>query len=153
MQANAVFSVLKNLFMAFFNATLILIAVCLWFAWEVSGSLNSVVTQFGQRLVSLEPVRGDVRALTDEIAGLREELSVLRQNSQEHDLEALQRVQSKITSLGEQASVTFENLNALTTQPEILIDHAIDSTSLAIKRGLQDVMQCQPEIIESKVKD
>lgn len=66
--------VLRNLLLAMINATLILVALCLWLVWQLTSEVNSI-TDDVTTLRPLQPLRDDVTALTGEIRGLRAEIA------------------------------------------------------------------------------
>ncbi|MFT5438253.1 MAG: hypothetical protein ACI9MJ_000111 [Alphaproteobacteria bacterium] len=52
---------LRNLGLALLNATLILVALCLWLGWELASTMTSITSDFAANLVSIDQVRGEIR--------------------------------------------------------------------------------------------
>ncbi len=72
---------LRDLGFAMINATLILIALCLFLGLRLTARIDSLTTTFSQNLISAEPLRTDILGLTAEFASVRTELSDLRSQS------------------------------------------------------------------------
>ncbi|MCA0922589.1 hypothetical protein [Pseudooceanicola nanhaiensis] len=70
---------LGNLVLALLNATLILLALCLWLAWSVTSSVEEVTGNLAEVTGSIIPVRSEIRDLTDQIRETREGIASLRE--------------------------------------------------------------------------
>ena len=142
MQRRKLITVIKDLALAFLNATLILIAICLWLAWQLSDTVSSATSEFAASLVRLQPLRDDVRAMTNEIASLRTDLAAMGQRTGEVGSQAFSAVQERVETLEVRVSGTLTKMETLVAQPDKLIDYAIDQVAISLKSTLSDVLQC-----------
>ena len=142
MQRRKLITVIKDLALAFLNATLILIAICLWLAWQLSDTVSSATSEFAASLVRLQPLRDDVRAMTTEIVSLRTDLAAIGQRTGEVGSQAFSAVQERVETLEVRVSGTLTKMETLVAQPDKLIDYAIDQVAISLKSTLSDVLQC-----------
>ena len=142
MQRRKLITVIKDLALAFLNATLILIAICLWLAWQLSDTVSSAGSEFAASLVRVQPLRDDVQAMTTEIASLRADLAAMGQRTGEVGSQAFRSVHGRVETLEARVSGTLTKIEALVSQPEQLVDYAIDQTAISLKSTLSDVWQC-----------
>ncbi|MEO0989408.1 MAG: hypothetical protein AAFX00_00500 [Pseudomonadota bacterium] len=66
---------LFNLFLACLNATLILVAVCLFLGLRLNSEVEDVAEHFSAGMLRLDAVGSEVAALREEVALLREDLA------------------------------------------------------------------------------
>lgn len=69
---------LGQLALALLNATLILVALCLFLAWRVVSAADDVAANVAQSVIELSPIREEMQGLTSEVADLRTDLAALR---------------------------------------------------------------------------
>jgi hypothetical protein len=132
---------LKDLALALLNATLILIALCLFLAWQVASTARDVTGRLSEELADLAPLRGTVQDTKDELTGLRQDLAGLRDG----DGPAVsQQVQARLAVLEERLDMTAERLNALSGAPERLIDHAVETAADAAAQRVMAIRGCVP---------
>lgn len=62
---------ITELLKALLNATLLLLAICLFFGWQLMGRVEDVTARITAAVAEVAPVRDRVEALREEIAGLR----------------------------------------------------------------------------------
>ena len=142
MQRRKLITVIKDLALAFLNATLILIAICLWLAWQLSDTVSSAASEFAASLVRMQPLRDDVLAMTTEIASLRTDLAAMGQRTGEVGSQAFSAVEERVETLEVRVSGTLTKMETLVAQPDQLIDYAIDQAAISLKSTLSDVWQC-----------
>lgn len=142
MHRRRVFGVLQDLAVAMFNATLILLALCLWLAWQLSDTLSSAASEFASSLISVQPLREDVQSMTGEISALRNELASIAQSSGEVRSQAFRTLQERTDTLELRISGTMEKVETLVNHPERLIDYAIDQAAVSMKSAMSDMWQC-----------
>lgn len=142
MQRRKLITVIKDLALAFLNATLILIAICLWLAWQLSDTVSSAASEFAASLVRMQPLRDDVLAMTTEIASLRTDLAAMGQRTGEVGSQAFSAVEERVETLEVRVSGTLTKMETLVSQPDQLIDYAIDQAAISLKSTLSDVWQC-----------
>ncbi len=143
MTGRRVLVVLKNLLLAIINATLILLAVCLWLAWQLSETISSAATEFAEGLVTISPIREDIQGMTTELADLRAELSTIRTDSGEAASEAVNALQNRVIRLDQRVSGTLGKVETLVSKPEELIGFALDRASSNLETILSDAWQCR----------
>ncbi|MEM8630853.1 MAG: hypothetical protein AAGF74_06440, partial [Pseudomonadota bacterium] len=72
--------VIRDLLLAMVNATLILVAICLFLAWRVSAAVGDVTERFAENLELATPLADEVQAMTQELKDLRSDLDKLSQS-------------------------------------------------------------------------
>ena len=70
---------LGQLALALLNATLILVALCLFLAWRVVSAADDVAANVALSVIELSPLREEVQGLTAEVTDLRTDLVALRE--------------------------------------------------------------------------
>lgn len=139
-------TVLKDLLLACLNATLILVALCLFLSWQVVQSAQGVTDAFAERLIELHPLRDDVQALTAEGQALRGELEALRTAAKTSSTTLSPVVAERISSLETRVEETSQRVEAFLETPEALIFSAIDHAADRATQGVAEVLQCaRPE--------
>ncbi|MDJ0857869.1 MAG: hypothetical protein QNJ03_02235 [Dinoroseobacter sp.] len=133
---------LKNLFLALLNATLILIALCLFLAWQTVQSLQDVTEAFADRLVELAPLREDLQKLTSEGAALRGEFQALRTAARTDTAAKAPELEARIVALDEKVSDTAARVNELLDAPEDLIFAGIDHGAAALTQSVSEIIGC-----------
>ena len=63
------------LFLACLNATLVLIALCLWLAWSLAGRVDEATANLAQSAEQIAPLRLSIENATGELARLRGDLA------------------------------------------------------------------------------
>ncbi|WP_171207239.1 MULTISPECIES: hypothetical protein [unclassified Ruegeria] len=138
---------IKDLLLALLNATLILVALCLFLGWKLAQSVENIRTGFAENLQQVAPLRDQAQAIRGELAGLRSDLADLRvqggnldQTTRTNLNDALKR----LNDVEEKLSATQARLNGLVDNPEDLINHAITTASEAVTDQLHDLRGCTP---------
>ncbi|MEM9394883.1 MAG: hypothetical protein AAGA38_13570 [Pseudomonadota bacterium] len=133
---------LKNLLLAVLNATLILIALCLFLAWQTFQSFQAISDSFADRLLDVAPLRDDIQALTKEGAGLRADLQALGNAAQSGSVTVSPVLSARLTSLEERVAETSKRVNRLLDAPEELLISAIDHGAGALTESVTDLVGC-----------
>lgn len=125
---------LWSLLLAMLNATLILVALCLWLGWHVLSEARAITGRLTDGMALLTPV-------TDEIAGLRAEVSALRDDlarvqGQAAGPAALTAFGNRLATLDSRITKMGDRIDAMTADPGALIDQAVDRTARLIKSGI-----------------
>ena len=113
-----------NLALALLNATLILAALCLWFAWGALTTAEKVSNQINTAAESVLPMRAEIARLTEEISATRADLATRANTTQNVDTSALQ---ARIAGAEEQLAELTAAVSKLASDPEVLIDSAVAS--------------------------
>lgn len=136
---------LKNLALALLNATLILLALCLFLAWKAASTLNDIAGNFAASLEIVEPLTDEARALRSDIQALTAELGSLRDAGDGNLVSGalanrVEALDARITGL--QAQVTD-----LRKAPAALIDHTIETAADQAVRGISRIRGCSPPAV------
>lgn len=113
-----------NLALALLNATLILAALCLWFAWGALTTAEQVSNQINTAAESVLPMRTEIARLTEEISATRADLATRANTTPNVDTSALQ---ARIAGAEEQLAELTAAVSKLASDPEVLIDSAVAS--------------------------
>ncbi len=136
--------VLKDLFFALLNATLILIALCLFLAWQLSNRVHDLTAAFASNLQIVEPLQQEMQDTRTELAGLRADLATLRDQSGEVSSAALQRVETRVDALESRVDGVLTQAESVVSDPSDLIDHAIQSGANELVESLGRMRGCVP---------
>jgi uncharacterized phage infection (PIP) family protein YhgE len=135
---------LKDLAIALINATLILIALCLFLAWKVTDKADQISSNFAKSLVTVQPLRDDIQGATGELAALRADLSQISEQSGALRSASLQRLQTQVEQMQARMDKALGSINDLSQAPTKLIDHAIYTGVDSLTQGIADIRGCVP---------
>lgn len=125
---------LKDLLVACVNATLILVALCLFLLWQLSGTVERVTAEFARNLEVLAPVNARINDLTQEVASLRQDLK---------EGSATEAVRQQLSELEAQAKELSETLNRISDTPERLMQSSIRTTAESAASALLELRGCE----------
>lgn len=134
---------IKDLLLALLNATLILVAICLFLLWQVSRSGERIAASFASGLTVLAPVEQSVEGLRADVTGLRNDLTALKDGKTEISVAAQARLEAAATRLNQALSEIEGSMATLAATPETLTDYAIDQTATRIADQAQALLQCR----------
>lgn len=145
--------VIKNLALAMLNATLILLALCLWLAWKLSAEIDDITDDFASNLIKVQPLRDDIATLTGQVGLLRQDLEQLRGESAGAAEAAIARLSERTDQLD--AGLTKVNglFDRLSADPEALLDQATRSAVSQLANEAQDMMHCLPNAEDMPIAD
>lgn len=135
---------LKDLVLALLNATLILVALCLFLAWKVSSTVDGMVGTFAQNLEIVGPLREDVQSMTSELGALRSDLAQIGSQTGEARSAAMARLQTRVDQMDTRLADARANLASLRNAPEQLIDQALEKTAQNFTQSVIDIRNCTP---------
>ncbi|MBV1896370.1 MAG: hypothetical protein KUG70_07920 [Rhodobacteraceae bacterium] len=129
--------VLKDLCLALLNATLILLALCLFLAWKVANTADNVASNFASNLVVVEPLKAELQAMTGELVNLRQDVAQVLARPGEIQSATLQRIETRLEKVDARMSDASKSISNLSQAPYLLVDYAIEtaSDSIAQKAG------------------
>ncbi|MGR3803908.1 hypothetical protein [Marinibacterium profundimaris] len=113
-----VLKVIGNLILALLNATLILVALCLWLALQVSHSAERVVDRANEAVAQIHPVTVELQGLQDEVAGLRADLDTMATGASDQAQAAAEAAQARIDQMQAKIDAVEERLADLRTLPD-----------------------------------
>lgn len=134
---------LKNLLLAVVNATLILVALCLFLLWQVSSTTERVAGNFAANLTVLEPVTNSIQDLNTQVAALRGDLDALMAGSGDIAAQGALQVQARIDQLGAKIDGLQTTLNRIADTPDRLMSTAVSATLNKTADTLTDLRGCQ----------
>lgn len=144
MQDRSLGRTLWNLCLALLNATLILVALCLWLGWRLADTVQNISTQVTQTVVEARPIREDLSLLTDEVANLRSDLSKLGEGTGGYSSLALARYEQRLGEFGAQLSGFGQRIDTALSDPDALIETAISATADELTGFVTDMRMCRP---------
>lgn len=136
--------VLKDLGVALLNATLILLALCLFLAWKVTSTADDIAENFARNLVTIEPLRADLQAATNELSALRQDVAQISTQSGEVKSATLRRIETRLESMNSQVAGARDSINELATAPARLMDHAIETAADSLADKAMSIRGCVP---------
>lgn len=113
---------IRDLCLALLNATLILAALCLWFAWGALSAADRVSTRISEAAQSVLPLRDEIATLTTEIAAARADLTTLPAGGAE-----AAALQARLSAIEMRLAELSASVSTLTADPDALIDRAVSS--------------------------
>ncbi|MGR3712234.1 MAG: hypothetical protein ACU0A6_03815 [Shimia sp.] len=140
---------IKDLLLAMLNATLILVALCLFLLWQVASSGERIAQSFANGLKDLSPIETKVDGLKSEVAGLRADLSTLSDSGSEASEQLRVKLQMRAANLNNTMIAIETELSSLPDAPERMAQAAIDHTADRASAGLTALLQCTAPSPES----
>ncbi|WP_170605242.1 hypothetical protein [Ruegeria arenilitoris] len=138
---------LKDLLLALLNATLILLALCLFLGWKLAQSVENIRTGFTENLKMVAPLRDEMQGIAGEMAGLRSDLATFREEGNVLDTVTRSKLNGALDRLGNieaKLEETQTRLAGLVENPEDLINHAITTSSEAVGKQIVAIRGCEP---------
>lgn len=135
---------IKDLALALVNATLILVIVALFLTLKVVNKADDLTATFAQNLVQIQPLRDEVVAMSQEIAGLRADLNTVVTGTDTLNGAAAQRLETRATALQTRLDDMQASMAKLSNAPYDIVDHAINSAADATADRVNDIRGCVP---------
>lgn len=125
---------LLDLLKACINATLLLLALCLFLGWKLMSSVDNVTGQVTQAVVQITPVQNRIEALRTEVAALRSDI--------------LQRpeiaVSAKLDALDRRLAALQSEMLDLKALPAELIHDAAQTAAVEFAGQVARLSNCVP---------
>ncbi|WP_299944697.1 hypothetical protein [uncultured Ruegeria sp.] len=138
---------LKDLLLALLNATLILLALCLFLGWKLAQSVDQIRSGFAENLQVVAPLREQAQGIRGELTALRSELATLASQNTLPDTNTRQQLNAtlqRLSNLENSLKDTQDRLAGLAKNPEELIDYAITTSVDSITNRLLLIRGCEP---------
>jgi hypothetical protein len=143
---------LGQLALALLNATLILVVLALFLAWRLSGTVERVTEAAAgaaaQQLAELAPVGDELSGLREQVAGLRLELAAMQADGEAGARAAADAVATRLdeieTRLEDTRARIGPAIEALSADPGILVDRAVEAGVAEAGRWLVTLRGCTP---------
>ena len=139
---------LKDLLLALLNATLILVALCLFLGWQLMATVDGITSGFAEKIQIVAPLRDEVKTVRDEITGLRSDLSAIQAKDAIADTEVAQTVSETLAELEQlqaQLRAAQDKIAQITESPDGLINTAIETTADTIADRIIAIRGCNPD--------
>lgn len=140
---------IKDLLLALLNATLILLALCLFLGWKLAQSVDGIRAGFAENLQVIAPLRDEAQGIRGELAGLRSDLRAIRQQDlatlDPETRTKLNNALDRLSDLETNLEETQTRLAGLVDNPENLIDYAVTTSTEAIGAQLRGIRGCAPQ--------
>ena len=138
---------IKDLLLALLNATLILLALCLFLGWKLAQSVENIQNGFAETLQEVSPVRDQLQGMRGTLEGIRSDLSAIRQADGTLDGAARTRLaetMQRLNALEAKMASTQSRLAGLVENPEDLIDYAITTSVETVTDQIMTLRGCEP---------
>lgn len=136
--------ILKDLFLAMLNATLLLIAVCLFLLWQLSKTTEDVAAAFAENLHVLEPVAEEIGGLRGDLAALRTELGTLGDTTGEAAGAKTARIEARLDAFATRLDQVQTRIDNVAAEPERLMSIAVEAASKKAGQTLLGLRGCKP---------
>ncbi|WP_299887314.1 hypothetical protein [uncultured Ruegeria sp.] len=139
---------LKDLVLALLNATLVLIALCLFLGWKLASSVDNITTSFSENLKIVTPLREEAQGIRGELAALRSDLAAIPVDGGTLDSATAARIAEaldKLNAVEYKLQSTQARFAEMAESPEMLIEQAIDLSADAVADRVKDIRGCVPE--------
>ncbi|WP_170572253.1 hypothetical protein [Ruegeria atlantica] len=138
---------LKDLFLALLNATLILVALCLFLGWKLASTVEGITTSFAEKVQIVSPLKEEIRSVRGELTALRSDLSSIQTNGGVTDSATAGRVfaaLAKLDQLEQKMQAAQSRISEITESPDALINSAIEKTADEIADRIIAIRGCEP---------
>ncbi|PSL20614.1 hypothetical protein [Shimia abyssi] len=133
---------LKDLCLALINATLILIALCLFLLWQLSGTAKGIVADFAENLNVMQPLTDEVRGLRTDLAQLKADAAAFAQNPDRFPESTAQAIDIRLAALGTKLDGIQVAMSDLAQTPDRLMTTAIDRSTARLAQTAYDLRGC-----------
>lgn len=138
---------LKNLLLALLNATLILVALCLFLGWKLASTVEDVTTVFAEKVQIVAPLRTEIQGVRGELTALRSDLAALQVSDITENSAAAQRISdtlTKLDALEQQMQTSQQRVAELMETPGLLFNTAIENSADVVVDRITAVRGCVP---------
>lgn len=117
---------------AMLNATLLLLAICLFFAWKVTSSVNAATDRVATAVADVTPVQDRLTDLRDEIAALRTDIAT------RPEIE----ITTRMDMMNRRLDTLQQNLNGLQSLPADMIQQAAQAGAAELAGQIARMGNC-----------
>ncbi|MEP2531001.1 hypothetical protein [Shimia sp.] len=133
---------LKDLLIAMVNATLILVALCLFLLWQLAGKTENIAANFASNLKVVQPVGEEVRGLREDVAGLRADISKLGTGTDQSPTSTRQALDIRLAALNAKLDRIQTTMTKLAETPDRLMTQAIDRSTTQLAQTAYALRGC-----------
>ncbi len=137
----------KDLLLALLNATLILVALCLFLGWKLASTVDGITDRFSETLETVAPLQEQAQGIRGELAALRSDLATIQLEGDTVDAATVERITAtldRLNAVEETLQATQARFADMAQSPDILIDQAINTTADAIADRVMSIRGCVP---------
>ncbi len=138
------FRTLGQLALALLNATLVLVALCLFLGLNLTNRIDNLTATFAQNLIEVEPLREELAQTREQIAGLRSDLADMIAQTDTLSAAASARLQGQMTELNARLDAMSAPFEKLSGAPERIIDQAVQSLADEAAMTYARIRGCTP---------
>ncbi len=138
---------LKDLLLALLNATLILLAICLFLGWKLASTVDDITTGFSEKVQIVGPLKDEIRGVRGELTALRSDLASIQTNDGEADSAIAQRISAALTTLDQleqKMQASQARIAEITDSPDEMINSAIEKTADEVADRIIAIRGCEP---------
>ncbi len=138
----------KNLALALINATLLLVALCLFLGLMLTSRIDTAKTAISNRVVSalssIQPLQEDVSSLRGDIVSLKVQIASLSGAAPAQLQELTDQVSASMTKLDNHITQLNARLDDFSADPQAVMDHTIHTAMAEATRSLAAIRGCAP---------
>lgn len=138
---------LKDLLLAMLNATLILIALCLFLGWKLASTVDGITATFAENIQIVAPLKEEVQGVRGELTALRSDLSSIQSGGTLANTDTAQKLSAaleKLDRLESNLQATQTRIADITESPDQLVNTAIETSADAIADRIIAIRGCVP---------
>lgn len=134
--------------LALLNATLILVALCLFLTWRILSTAEGFSANVAQTVIEMSPIRDDLQEMTSEVVALRADLAALRDApgaAVAPELTArVERLDARIEEMGGRVEQMDARLVELRDGADEIFESAISQVGGGAQAVVETILRCEP---------
>ena len=123
-----------DLLKAMINATLLLLALCLYLGWMLVSSIQDVTDKVTQAVAQVTPVQDRIQDLQLEVAGLRRDIISRPELA----------VSGQLTTLDQRLASLQQEMSGLRQLPNDIVQNAAQTAAAELAGSLSQLAGCLP---------
>lgn len=134
---------LKNLVLALLNATLILLALCLWLGLRIASDFRGATENLSLNLGLVQPLQQNAATIATQVAGLRADLAAASDRVGELPPEVIENLREKSDQLQAPLDKLSQMAERIAIDPGILAERAAIAAVAKLGQEAQQLRQCR----------
>ena len=136
---------IKNLLLALLNATLILVALCLYLGWMLMQSAEQAADTFASAVGNIAPIRNEVSDVRESVTGLRADLQLLAEQPGILSENAEAALETRVNAIAARLDRLETSLGELADVPQNTVEAAIDRSADRAADLITQFRGCTPD--------